>query len=1032
MRKNVKYILIIIFIITTLVAISNYTYSLNNDNLLSSLDISIDEENNLTTTKFSEIDDFLKNPYKGYSSEDAYSQLTKSVTTWGSGVDEFTTEGYLRLNWYLFYKDTYIGPTDAKDYNDSAYDWTVLYNLIKLYADHDMQLRFGVMTANTTSTDNALAQYKSNPETLTTYYGSVFTDSKLPKGSIIPVADYIPVITKDDEKVKLTCGEEDCSIYDSSTSDNSTYTMRTISDDEVIYKARNITPMWMFEGIPKSYDESGNPLYDDNAVKWYLEKNNLEWLPKWDDENLINNINDFVYAMSNYLKNEEYNGHKLIDYISFVEVRSYGNYGENHIDGTALTSTNNDLRNPLLCDYLDTSAHNYLYAYEKDENFTYPSKCYFDVDGQNKKIYNGMNWHLSYTDTIKYSINISFEYYYEKYLKTYIEAFKDTDVRVVFNWYPIWDSDYYYDAGYVINGTIKELIKSYNGYLTIRGDSIFSTSFGEGYQFEQASGISPSAFEYIIAHYKKYYDKEDYFPTLKTKITENNLCDSKYNCLTNYFVNVVENGRSTYMDYNYILYDYYQNYLNNVEDDYLLDLDYLGNSLGYHFVMKEASFTTKVNLSTKEENLSLNLKVVNDGVTYLYDKEDTKVYLALLKTDGNGNVAKDVTDQSIVIEKFLTDIDPTTWSSSLDITGNRDSNDSNNWISENVELKINDVQAGKYILALGIFTNFDDNSPTIKLGNNGKATDNWYALGEIELNYDQYIINYDNNGGSGVMPSTRANVGEELQLAKNTFTKNGYLFNSWNTKADGTGASFTDEETIIDLISAGQTITLFAIWDNINTSTDYEGIYDGQKHTFNLNLNIEDYNIKYSINNLNYDLSEIPKFSEVGEYIINYKITYATDKEILASNKVKIYGIERFDSTVKIDEDILIINNQSNSFEELKNKIKTFAPSVLYKHYDQNNNLAASDTIGTGHKIQITINNEKIYEYYLSLLGDSTGDGIINIADVIKIADHSIKQNILVAEYDKKASDVTHDNIINISDVIKIADYTLDNSIPLE
>ena len=34
---------------------------------------------------------------------------------------------------------------------------------------------------------------------------------------------------------------------------------------------------------------------------------------------MIKNIDDFVYSLSEYLKNEEYEGKKLIDYISFIE-----------------------------------------------------------------------------------------------------------------------------------------------------------------------------------------------------------------------------------------------------------------------------------------------------------------------------------------------------------------------------------------------------------------------------------------------------------------------------------------------------------------------------------------------------------------------------------------------------------------------------------------------------------------------------------------------------------------------------------------
>ena len=107
--------------------------------------------------------------------------------------------------------------------------------------------------------------------------------------------------------------------------------------------------------------------------------------------------------------------------------------------------------------------------------------------------------------------------------------------------------------------------------------------------------------------------------------------------------------------------------------------------------MKQASYNTKVSLDSKnknEKNLNVNLKIVNDGVTYLYDNNDTKAYLALLKVDENNNVIMDNENNSVVVSKYLTDIDPTTWKSSIDITGNRDSEDTSNFITENIDINI--------------------------------------------------------------------------------------------------------------------------------------------------------------------------------------------------------------------------------------------------------------------------------------------------------------------------------------------------------
>lgn len=944
--KKRKYKILLMFFGTTLLFLTMLygTYSLEEENLLSKLDIKIDTEKNLTTTTMPEINDFLKNPYKGYSSEDAYIQTTGAIN-WEDNVDKYATEGYLRLNWYMFYKDSFIGPRNANDYNDTAYDWSTLYNLIKLYADHDMKLRFGVMTANTTSVDAAVNQYYTNSGNISSWSSNALIDLKMPKGSIIPQADYIPVISLENNKVKLTCGDVDCSKFDNSNYDNYTHTDYVVSDTDVIYKARNVTPMWMFKGIPTGYNESGEPIYSENAVQWYLDIKNVQWLPKWDDPNLINNINDFVNAMSEYLKNEEYNGKKLIDYISSVEVRSYGNYGENHIDETSLNSVDNEFRTPLLCGYLNTSLHNYAYAYERDTGFVYPNECYFNFNNENTKIYNGMPWHLSYTDTTKYYVNVSFEYYYEKYLKTYIDAFKDTGVRLVFNWFSSWDSDYYYDKNFVSNNTIKNLLEKNKGYLTIRVDSIFGSNFGEGYQLSQANGIAPTAFEYAVAGYQKYYDKEDYFSLLKDKITKNNLCSSKYDCLTQYFVNAVENSRATYMDYNYILYDYYENYINNVENDYSLDLDYLGNSLGYHFVMKQASYNTKVSLDSKnknEKNLNVNLKIVNDGVTYLYDNNDTKAYLALLKVDENNNVIMDNENNSVVVSKYLTDIDPTTWKSSIDITGNRDSEDTSNFITENIDINISDLDDGKYILAFGIFTSFNDKHPTIKLGNEGGTNDNWYVLGNVEIENIKYNISYNGNGGLGEMNISTGTYNEKITLEKNCFEKDGYIFLNWNTSPDGNGISYNDEEEII----LTDNITLYAQWQEK-----------------------EPYKIKnYTVDETNKYISNIMTNTIVDSFISNIELS----------------------SGYSIDVDYKEVNNEKMIYTTGKTRI--YKGNELYIEYT---NIVIGDINGDGLinstdllRVRQHLLGKKVLDGAYFLASDINYDNTINSTDLLRIRQH--------------------------------------------
>lgn len=93
------------------------------------------------------------------------------------------------------------------------------------------------------------------------------------------------------------------------------------------------------------------------------------------------------------------------------------------------------------------------------------------------------------------------------------------------------------------------------------------------------------------------------------------------------------------------------------------------------------------------------------------------------------------------------------------------------------------------------------------------------ALGWASLN--RYTITFNANGGSGSMVAQTVvgvnNLLAYANIANNTFTHNtvGYYFSGWNTKADGSGITYTNGQ----LISVTSNITLYAQWSNIYTVT---------------------------------------------------------------------------------------------------------------------------------------------------------------------------------------------------------------------
>ena len=82
---------------------------------------------------------------------------------------------------------------------------------------------------------------------------------------------------------------------------------------------------------------------------------------------------------------------------------------------------------------------------------------------------------------------------------------------------------------------------------------------------------------------------------------------------------------------------------------------------------------------------------------------------------------------------------------------------------------------------------------------------------EAHFTVNNYIIKFDANGGSGTMENQEMVYDRSEKLNVNHFDKDGYEFGGWNTKKDGTGDDYYDEEEVNNLMASGQ-IILYAQW----------------------------------------------------------------------------------------------------------------------------------------------------------------------------------------------------------------------------
>lgn len=85
-----------------------------------------------------------------------------------------------------------------------------------------------------------------------------------------------------------------------------------------------------------------------------------------------------------------------------------------------------------------------------------------------------------------------------------------------------------------------------------------------------------------------------------------------------------------------------------------------------------------------------------------------------------------------------------------------------------------------------------------------------------------WAISYNSNGGSGTISNQTKWYGENINLSDGTgFTRQHYTLIGWNTKADGTGTSYSLSQTY----TSNAPLTLYAVWklNAVQTSTKVNG-----------------------------------------------------------------------------------------------------------------------------------------------------------------------------------------------------------------
>lgn len=121
----------------------------------------------------------------------------------------------------------------------------------------------------------------------------------------------------------------------------------------------------------------------------------------------------------------------------------------------------------------------------------------------------------------------------------------------------------------------------------------------------------------------------------------------------------------------------------------------------------------------------------------------------------------------------------------------------------------------------GSGTDYTNQQSVKNLTTNNGATINLYAKWKPIT----YTINFNGNGSTG---GSTASMSMTYDVAKNLtangFTKTGYIFDGWDTKADGSGTDYTNKQSVKNLTSTnGATVTLYARWKPITYTIKFNG-----------------------------------------------------------------------------------------------------------------------------------------------------------------------------------------------------------------
>lgn len=345
---------------------------------------------------------------------------------------------------------------------------------------------------------------------------------------------------------------------------------------------------------------------------------------------------------------------------------------------------------------------------------------------------------------------------------------------------------------------------------------------------------------------------------------------------------------------------------------------------------------------------------------------------------------------------------------------------------------------------------FDRNASIIN--NDGKNTYSFEENGEFTFEYeDEYGFSgtttakvdwIDNEGPQISIKYSEKEITAEDVLVKLTANEECKLVDGWTLSSDKkvlsktyeTNTSEDGEKLIVEDDLGNTTEVIIKILNIDKDAPIVTGVEDGEVYTNKVTPEIVDNNL---------DTVELTKDGIKVEY--NIGDTLAESGKYTLTAKDKAGNTTRVSFEIKLESDIpveLIIKDSSDytkyeenninyvqyvapktTMEKFLNNFETTGTLKVYKGTQLQTN--KSVYIGTGMKIILEKDGQKISEHVIITKGDITGDGEADFKDILQMNKHRLGGSILKNEK-FKAGDITQDGLVDFrGDILKLNKFRL-------